>query len=1143
MNNFLKNVIISSRHLALAIKSIAIAIAFIISFAEPARSINAESYASTSRLASGNWAKIEVVESGMQFISNATLKRLGFPDPDKVNVYGFGGRMLPEALFESMPDDLPLIPSVKTPSGILFFGLDCISWENNTGSTTYTHTNNPYSDHSYYFISDADTSRHIPDERETLSVNNGDAIRTFTERIAHEQDLIAPTNSGRTLLGEDFRTQKKRDFTFNLPGNTGAATVTICFGTHTTNGSSSLLISANGERLPSSSKDVIPAVTSENTLFQTTTTIKEVADPGERLNLTIEYSSSGALFTAALDYIEIEYERALKMEGNELYFYLNPAYASTAVIEGCGESTLIWDVTDPLNPLNVEYTLSGNAASITVPSGYREYIAFNASGISRQATASGKVANQDIHGMEIPEMVIITPEAFKTAAQKLADIHAATDGLKVTVVTDTQVYNEFSSGVADVTAFRKMLKMWYDRALASGTDYTRYCLLFGRPSYDNKMVTPTVKNSGYPRLPIWQSTSNSKGSSYSTDDYVGMLADNTSPLNMSSANIHTAVGRMPVKSVAEANTAVAKLQKYMLNPKLGAWRNNVMIIADDQDNGQHLDQAEDVYAAMTANGNGANFVYEKLYLDAYKLSYGATGAVYPEAKQRMFDRINEGVGYIDYIGHANPKSWGHESLLTWTDINSMGNNNLPFIYAATCEFLRWDDDEVSGAEIMWLNPEAGVIGMICPSREVLIRANGTLNEQTAKYVYMRNADGSAMRTGDIMINGKNDVMGDSNKLRYGLIGDPAMKILSPDYLVGITSIDGIDPTSSDEMPVIPARASFDVSGFVSDMQGNRIDDFNGFVEIQLYDAESVVTTNGNGTDGVVSTYNDRRSRIFTGRVKVSNGFWTASVIMPPEIDNNYSPALLSLYAYDDSGREANGSFDKFYVYGYDSTAPEDYEGPSISEFYLNSPSFNSGDLVSPSPILFAKFSDPSGINVSDAGIGHSMTLSIDDKIFFNDLNLFYNPDADDFLSGSITYPLQGIEPGEHTLKFTVWDNANNSTSKELAFSVSASWLPEITKLTTDVNPATSGVNFLVATDGANGDMDCSIEVYDLMGRRVWTGESSSISATGTSTTFGWDLCDENGNRVGRGIYIYRAIVTTAEGATIVKSNKLAVTAQ
>lgn len=1105
--------------------------------------LNPESYAKTSRLATGNWAKIEVTESGMQLISNATLKRLGFSDPEKVNVYGFGGRMLPERLYEGMPDDLPAIPSVRTPAGIVFFGHNNISWEKGNGKSEYRHYNNPYSDHSYYFISDCDQSRITATDRDTHGTPGGDIITSFTERIAHERDLIAPANSGRTLLGEDFRTQKKRDFQFNLPGVTGPAIVSVCFGAHTTNGSSSLMISANGERLPSTGTDLIPAVTSDKTLYQTTTTVKEIASPGERLNLSVEYSSSGALFTAALDYIEIEYDRELRLNGNELYFYLSPESVSAARISNCSESTVIWDVTDPLNPLNVTYTLAGSEATFPVMSGYSEYVAFNATGITRQVTSSGKVSNQDIHGMETPGMVIITPEAFKNTAQKIADLHASTDGLKVAVVTDQQVYNEFSSGTPDVSAYRKMLKMWYDRAAANGEDYTRYCLLFGRPSYDNKMVTPAVKSAGYPRIPIWQSTSNSKGNSYSTDDYIGMLEDNPVTLNMSLAKINVAVGRMPVKSMAEANNAVAKLQKYLLSPKLGSWRNNVMIIADDQDNGEHLDQAEKVYDAMISNGNGNNFVYEKLYLDSYKLSYGATGAIYPEAKQRMFDKLHEGVGYVDYIGHANPRSWGHESLLTWTDLNSMSNANLPFIYAATCEFLRWDDDEVSGAEVMWLNPEAGVIGMICPSREVLIRSNGVLNAHTAKYVYMRKPDGSAMRVGDIMINGKNDYTGDTNKLRYGLMGDPSMSILSPSHVVNVESIDGKEADSQGEPPVIPARASFSISGKVTDSDNNILEDFNGIVELQLYDAEEVITTNGNGADGIVSTYNDRRNRLFTGRVRVTGGKWTATVNMPPEIANNYSPALLSLYAYDDTGKEANGAFDKFYVYGFDENAPEDMDGPEIHEFYLNSPSFIDADLVSPSPMCHARFSDASGINVSDFGIGHNMTLSLDNKEFFNDLSLYFTPDADDPLSGSLAYPLQGIAPGEHTLKLTVWDNANNSSSKEIAFSVSASWLPEITRLTTDVNPATTSVNFIVATDGANGNMDCKIEVYDLGGRRVWTDESPALSATGTSTSIGWDLCDENGNRVNRGIYIYRATVTTAEGATIMKSNKLAVTAQ
>lgn len=1116
----------------------------------PAYSLSSESFANSSKLASGNWAKIEIKESGMQFISNATLKNLGFSDPDKVNVYGFGGRMLPECLYESMPDDLPLLPSIRTPGGIVFFGHNCFKWElSSSTQTTYQHNNNPYSDHSYYFVSDIDPERATAPGREAVETSDDYTLRTFTERLVHEQDLIAPTTSGRILLGEDFRTQKNRAFQFDLPGITGDATLSICFGNNVTNGSSSLMFTVNNQQLPATSSDVISPVTSDKTLYTLKTMVKTVENPGEKLNLNIEYSTTGTLFTAALDYIEVEYERELKLHNDELYFYLNPRSASTVEVSNCNESTVIWDVTDPINPLTVNYTLSGGVATFSTSEGLHEYVAFNPLKTTRQVSAVGRISNQDIHGMEIPEMVIITLEAFKPAAQKLADLHASTDGLKVAVVTTDAVYNEFSSGVPDLTAFRKLLKMWYDRGIAQEGTPIRYCLLMGRPSYDNKMVTPAVKNAGYPRLPIWQSKSTTtsgnvtKSSSYSTDDYLGMLDDQPNTLNLSSSKIQVAVGRMPVKTLQEANTAVAKLEKYMKRPVYGAWRNNIMLIADDQDNGKHLAQAQRVYNALRSNGNGADFLYEKLYLDSYTLSYGATGAIYPEAKQRMFDKLAEGVSYINYIGHANPRSWTHEQLMNWTDITSMTNTNLPFIYAATCEFMCWDDDEVSGGEVLWLYPDTGVIGMICPSREVLIDENGDLNERTAKYMYCRNEDGSPLRVGDVMINGKNDGPKTTNKFKYGLIGDPALSVLSPGHSVSILSIKGMDVDKIEDMPVISARSSFDLTGVVTDFDGNMIEDFNGIVEIQLYDAEIAITTNGNGKDGKVDTYNDRKTRLYTGRARVTNGVWSLTINMPSEIENNYSPALISLYAYDDTGREANGSFEKFYVYGFDENAPDDFDGPSVKEFYLNSADFTDGSPVSPSPILYASFSDPSGINISDSGLGHQMILTLDDGTYFNDVNLYYSPDADDHLSGNIAYPLQGISPGEHTLKLTVWDNANNSTSKELSFYVSASWLPEITKLTTDVNPATTSVNFLVSTDGANGIMECTIEVYDLNGKRLWTGTTPSLSAGATSVSLGWDLCDSNGGRVNRGIYIYRAIVKTPEGATIMKSNKLAVAKQ
>lgn len=1079
----------------------------------------------------------------MQFISNSTLRGLGFSDPDKVNVYGYGGRMLPERLDTSTPDDLPLIASLRIPAGIIFFGTSSVKWElqNVDEIPSFSHVTNPYSDNSYYFLSDIDSQRPVASVRDEITAESAEPITVFRERMLHEQDILAPSNSGRVILGEDFRTQNSRNFTFQLPDNTGEADILVAFGAKVTNGTATLNITANGEG-PMTEGYRIPGITNSETFLNLSNFGKKVALTDDKLTLNLNFSHTGVLFTAALDYIEIAYERALRLHNDELYFYLNPATASEVRLEGCSESTLLWDVTDPTRPQSIDLRRNGTSASFVTPQGLREYVAFNPLKVSRAATGAGTVLNQNIHAMEAPGMLVISPEQFRSQAQKLADLHAKTDGLNVVVLTPEEIYNEFSSGNPDVTAFRRLLKMWYDRANGDPTAYTKFCLLFSRPTYDNKMNTPIVKRAGYPRIPIWQEPGTfTDAGSYSTDDYIGMLDDQSAALNFGNARIHVAVGRMPVKSAAEAENAITKLEKYLLTPNLGTWRNNVMVIADDQDNAQHLDQAEKVITAMRNGENGNNLIYEKLYLDAWPLGHSGQGAVYPEAKQRMMDKISEGVALIDYIGHANPRSWGHENLLTWTDITTMNNTNLPFIYAATCEFLNWDADDVSGAEEMWLNPTAGIIGMICPSRKVYISANGMLNEKTAVWFFKRDSEGRPLTLGEIMINGKNDYLGDTNKLRYGFMGDPSMRLPYPSFTAEVEKINNASADTS-ELPELKARSKVMLSGRITNSEGSLADTFNGTVDIQLFDAEKVVETFGNGTDGAVRTYNDRKTRLYIGRAAVKNGLWETTFVMPTEIENNYSPALFSLYAVNEAGDEANGSFDRLYVYGFEEEVEDDFDGPSITDFYLNNPAFANGNAIGPNPTVYATLSDPSGINLSEAGIGHKMTISLDGKKWYDDVNLYYDPDTETYERGAISYPLSGIEPGDHSLTLTVWDTANNSASATLSFSVRADWSPSISTLTTDVNPASTSVVFSVGVDGSLGTMPCLLEVFDLGGKRVWHTEASGFSESVNSLNQRWDLRDTNGHRVARGIYLYRATITTPEGHVITKTRKLAVTA-
>lgn len=1117
---------------------------------------NPDKYAVKSKLASGKWAKIEVTASGMQFVSNSVLSSLGL-NPAQTNVYGYGGRMIPEKMSAGDPDDLPLIPSVRLADGIIFFGTDNVVWTPSEllDGMTYSHLTHAYSSTGYYFLSDrplAEGEQNVAAKGDYTVIADAPERSVFRARVLHELEQTAPATTGRLLLGEDFRSNSNQTFSFSLPGNAGGIKMRARVAAAVSGGSASFIYSANGSRLPSVSTDAVGPITDSSRFLQTASSTKDIAGTGSSLSIGISCSLSGVATTAALDYIEVEYDRRLSLSEGWLYFHDVISEPTTFVITGCDRNTKVWDVTEPWHPIEVNATLSGSALRFSeLRTGLREYVAFSPSSsncIALSAKQTTSVANQDIHAMANPDMLIIAPLRYQNQANELADLHRKNDGMVVHVLTPEAIYNEFSSGNPDVGAFRKVLKMWADRAGAnSSLHYPGYCLLVGKAIYDNKHVTKAVQQLGYPTVPIWQSRGGyTESSSYSTDDYIGMTDDSDNGFSIGSQTIRTAVGRLPVKNETEASAFVEKYKEYISRPAYGSWRNNVMIIADDQDRGQHLDQAEAVYTGMVSSGNGNSFAYEKLYLDSYPLVATATGDRYPSAKARMMQRWNEGVSWIQYIGHAHPSGWSHEQLLTWTDITGFSNEHLPFLYAATCSFARHDALTTSGAEEMVLNPNGGIIGTICPARTVYIPQNGTLTRTTSYEIYKRNENGSPRRTGEVMIAGKNKYPGsDENKLKFSFLGDPAMKVPSPEHRVVVESIGDVvlEEVDNESLPVIGARSRLMVKGRIDSYDGTLLSDFNGELHLTLFDAERVVSTNGNGSDGVVSLYNDRKTRLFTGATRVKNGRWEIKVLMPSEIENNWSPAQFSLYAYSDNGREANGACSQLYVYGVDESVDEDTTGPTISVMTLNDNSFEPGDITHSSPVMLATVSDPSGVNISDAGIGHKMLLTLDSTHHYNDVGMFYTPDPDTEGGGKIAYPMSGLAPGNHDLKLTVWDNAGNSTSRTLEFRVGLNQEVDFIDLLTDANPAHDKVTFTLKTDRIKNQLKYTIDVYTLGGHKVWSSGKSARSRNDGTVRQTWYLDDSNGTRVNRGIYLCRATIECDEGVQTSKTVKLAVSAK
>jgi hypothetical protein len=1129
-----------------------IAPALMVMSALSAAALPLEQYSTSSKLSEGRWRKVIVSTTGMQFLSNTQLKSMGFSNPSKVNVYGYGGREVNTKLStDTYVDDLPQLPVVRTSDGIIFFGVNTVTWTYNGKTVPYLSSQNSYSTQSIYFVSDRDT-----EEREITALDappqaGAEDKDTFVERLLHEQELYAPSNTGSWMFGEDFTSNRQQEFQFNLKGLVGnEADVLFTIAAKTTSASSSFSFTANGTQLEATNTDVITSTSSSEMFTRYNSSYKHITNATEDLSLGIKYTPGGVVYHARLDFIDISYKRKMELDNGSLYFYQYVSSSNTVAynIAGCSATTQIWDVTKPWNPQKINYTLEGSTARFT-PSGigYHEYIAFEPSKITLAPTASTNVANQDIHALATPDMVIISPSEFSTQAERVAEMHRDKDGMTVYVLTPEEIYNEFSSGAPDVMAFRKAMKMWYDRGMNedSSSSKFKYCLLFGRPTYDNRMITDAVKKSGYPRTLIWQSpTGTTQNSSYSTDDYLMILDDNTSIDDTASGSMRISVGRFPVRYADDCKQVVDKLLSYLESDDFGSWRNKVMLIADDQDNGVHLEQIERFYSRAQESGNGGDHRYEKLYLDSYPMELTATGESYPKAKERMSQLMQEGVATAVYVGHANAKEWTHESFLTYSEILGFSNKRTPLFYTATCEFSRWDDDDISGGEIMWSNPTAGAIAMLSTSRSVYIAQNGVLTGYMGDYMFSKDDDGKPLRIGDIMRLGKDKYRGDDNKLRYVLIGDPAMRLPSPQYKVVVETLNGIDMTSENHpLPELTANSQVDVTGYIADEQGNLIHNFNGVLEPSLYDAQKVVTTYGNGDTGKEMYYNDNTNLLFTSKVNISKGRWATKLIVPSEIDNLYNPALLSLYAYSDKGLEANGHTDEFYIYGWNSSAAEDTKGPELTLFALNNEKFKDGDTVSASPIVYAKMSDESGINISTTGIGHQITLTLDGKKYYEDVTNYYTPTPGDIYSGSIAYPLSSVEVGEHELTLTVWDNANNHTEASLRFNVSAAPKPYINDITTDVNPATTSVTFSILHDRVQEDTEANVDVFDLSGMKVWSGSFSGSPDFQYGSNVTWNLTDSAGRRVPRGIYLYRATLITSDGFEISETKKLAVTAQ
>lgn len=1110
-------------------------------------------YTESSALAQGRWVKVAVETDGVYLLSASRLRSWGFTDLSKVVVRGYGGRRQTDALTaQNYVDDLPLVQSVVTDKGIVFYGVGSGEWTESPQPGYFSYRQSDYSVAGHYFVGLADEGTEIPAIEPVGEPFSGDATTTFTERVQHElESSLIPGEAGPMLVGEDFRYTRRHKFTFDIPDavENSEAWFQSSFVSNHKDNTARLNFFVEGVAVPSNSTFKLTTTLGEyvyGAINQSRSTFDLPTKTSGKLNIDIELQMGTNPAGAWLNYLVVNYKRHLRLPASGVLNF-NSAY-STLALDAGGNKPVIWDVTDPYKIKSVAYNdlTSGGKASWAMPGNRkRNYAAWLPTATFPEPRLVGNVPNQNLHGFESCDMVIVAPSQFYGHAMELADLHAnSIDTMRVAVVTPDMIYNEFSSGTVDPGGIRRFFKMLYDRGNASGRPL-RYAILFARTTLDNKGLSPLAPS--YPTIPSWmppeERGSVSDNTGYTTDDFMAMLDDGsgTSPRT---DKLSIAIGRIPATSDQEATDIVAKIKQYSRNNGKTAWKHRFMFLADDQNNGVHVQDSELIIKNF---GTRNPYFVNKVYMDAYEL----IGSEYPEARKDMFRYLEEGVVWWNFIGHASPTGWTHEHQLSYTDLNNMYLRHWPFIYAATCDFLRLDSNTVSGGEILFKERYGGAIGMLSAVRPVYIVMNSYLSDALGRALGQRDENGRLLPPGEICRRAKNDLrnpntgqqQSDDNRLRYVFVGDPALRLAMPSNLVLVDSINGI-AIADDAQPTLAALSHGTVSGYVAAPDSTILAGFNGTLLVDIFDAEYSVTTLGHGTGGTKETFETHGNRIYTGSAVVKDGRFTLDVAMPQEISQNFRPASMSLYAYDNNDdNEAVGLCNEFYVYGFEEPAKPDTTPPVIEMLVLNHEDFRNGDKVNTSPMLIASVSDDVGINVSSAGVGHQITAILDGRETFTGIANYYTPSPDGSPSGVVNYPMDNLQPGAHNLTFRIWDTSGNSAEKSIDFAVTESLAPKIYDVYSDANPASTTANFYLRHNQPDNMVTVTITVYNLLGTPLWSRTVNGRSDMFLTMPVTWNLTDNAGRRVARGIYLYRASITSDGQSYETASRRIAVTAR
>jgi len=1082
----------------------------------------------TSVLSTGNWYKFSVTQDGVFKIDYNLLRTAGV-NPDQIDpkrIKLFTGRygMLPQSNSTARKTDLTEIPifiagesddKFNSTDYILFYAKGPDQHRYDVTRQIFQYENNLFSDKNFYFLTIGETSdgKRIG-ESETLN-GTFPIIQTYDDFAFYETEKYNLLKSGRQWFGEQFDASTEATIRFDISGiaeNSEIKFVSHVMAQSITNSSfqvsinNTLVLTQPIAAIPNSSYGIKGRIKVDTISFPATSV---GAQGKQNQDIKYQFTKGGpGISVGYLDFFLLSFKRKLALYGDQTTFTSAESLQngiSTFEISPAISGAQVWDISNPDDVKNQAMIASESKLKFsTATSTLRKFIVFNPVNLKGPAFEA-KVLNQNLHQLTSPGLIIITSNTLLTEAQRLAAHRQSNSGISVKVVTTEQIYNEYSGGKQDLTALRDFIRDLYNQPESS----LKNALMFGRGSYDYK--NRVLGNTNF--VPIYESRNSlSPLETYSSDDYYGFLEENEGEWMESPSQNHSldiGVGRLPLKNVEEAHDVVDKLIEYDLKiTEAGPWLNEFLFVADDGDFNIHQNQADQL--ANSIEQYDPVFNSKKFYLDSFDQVERPNGQFSPDASKALDLEIRKGALIVNFTGHGSEQVWMDERILDETIISKWKHApKYPLFVTATCEFGRNDDPfQITSGEKTLLQKKGGSIGLVTTARPVNSSTNFTLNK--AFYESLFTKENNQFRDlGNVFRDTKNKSMIGVSNRNFSLLADPSMKLALPENEIIFDEM-----KTGSGATQLKALSHVYVKGHLE--KNNTINNsFNGELSITLFDGPVNQVTKGD--ENPPFNFTERNNLLFRGKAAVSQGDFQMEFIMPKNTPENLVTGKISSSATAINGEYAGGASFNSLIGGLEEIAPAD-QTPPLIRLFLGDTTFVSGGKVGPNTKIVALLSDESGINISSVPAGNNITAMVDQ----NEpaiLNSYYESKTGTFKYGTLSYPLDGLEKGRHTLNLSASDTYNNRTTASVDFIVTDGTEIQIEEFTNYPNPFYELTTLEFTHSRPGDDLEAFLTIYDLTGKLLVYQQFEVLSSQYRVTLSEWDGKSADGAKLARGIYV------------------------